>query len=562
MKKRTENILLSSGIFLLLIIFLGAVFLFDWYRSSGIKCSINQLSDSSFMVIFKDFYGDSLYIGTPARFEYYCYHNDKLIASNRKDYVYNLTVKGAMPVALTLRNINYSVNQGDTLLFNTVEKYDIDEFESKVHFFTENTLRHSELPLFFTSNLPVVVIRTDTFLNDNLKHTGSFHFFSGNQENNILTDKPSLESRILIKVRGETSRSFPKKQYAVYFLKKNGNKKKIRLGDLPEDHEYVLNGPYIDVSEIRNALTYALYNKMGHWAPHTMFVELVINNDYRGLYLLTEKIKRTKIGLPKCDSICPASFMVKIDKPKEGWWEKGCFRLKNNEYIQEQNDRDLHYYFMTVCPKYEKGKTCVSGIYHQFDSVSKLIAAKRFDSVGKILDYETMIDYSILNELSKNVDAYRISTFFYKYPGGKLNAGPPWDYNFSYGVIDIEGGQDYKGFMFDNSITLFWWRYLYHYDEPFRSFYRKRWKELRNTVLSDKNLMKEINLMYSRIKNAAIRDYYKWGHIVRVKQNNNSEKVKYFKRHSEKYFDNSIYLIKNWILNRTGWIDEQIEHEQ
>jgi len=78
--------------------------------------------------------------------------------------------------------------------------------------------------------------------------------------------------------------------------------------------------------------------------------------------------------------------------------------------------------------------------------------------VGKILDYETMIDYSILNELSKNVDAYRISTFFYKYPGGKLNAGPPWDYNFSYGVIDIEGGQDYKGFMFDNSITLFWWR--------------------------------------------------------------------------------------------------------
>jgi hypothetical protein len=74
--------------------------------------------------------------------------------------------------------------------------------------------------------------------------------------------------------------------------------------------------------------------------------------------------------------------------------------------------------------------------------------------------------------------------------------------------------------------------------------------------------MKEINLMYSRIKNAAIRDYYKWGHIVRVKQNNNSEKVKYFKRHSEKYFDNSIYLIKNWILNRTGWIDEQIEQEQ
>ncbi len=532
---------MSFTVFILLLVFLFAVFRFDIYRNKGVEYSVEQVSDTSFIVIFSGIYGDSLYIGSPARFEYECLLNGEVVAENKKDYVFNFTVKGAMPVSLTLRNIGHEINEGDSLLFITASKHEKKDFEAKVRFFTENTLKHSEIPLFFTSKLPIIVISTDTFLNDNIKHTGTFHFFAGNgTENNILTDNPAVESRILIKVRGETSRSFPKKQYAVYFLKKNGNKKKVTLGELPQDHEFVLNGPFIDVSEMRNAFTYALYNKMGHWAPHTMFVELILNNDYRGLYVLTEKIKRTKVALPKCDSVCASAFMVKIDKPKEGWWERGCFRMKNNEYVTEKNDRDLHYYFMTVCPKYDNGKPCVGKIASVFDTVSKLIAAKNFDGVTTLLDYKTMIDFSILNELSKNVDAYRISTFFYKLPESKLRAGPPWDYNFSYGIIDIEGGLEPEGFMFDNTITLFWWRYLFHYDKDFAAMYIKRWNELRQNVLSDSQLIVDINNIYAKIKNAAVRDYEKWNH---------------------KDFNKSVENLKEWLLKRTEWIDKATEKQ-
>ena len=271
-----------------------------------------------------------------------------------------------------------------------------------------------------------------------------------------------------------------------------------------------------------------------------MFVELIVNNDYRGLYVLIEKIKKSKLGLPKCDTICKKSFMVKIDKPKEGWWEKGCFRLKNNEYVTEDGDRDLHYYFMTVCPKYKVGKECAFKIYSIFDTISILIARKQFEEIReKWLDYKTMVDFSILNEFSKNVDAYRISSYFHKLPMSKVRAGPPWDYNFSYGIIDIEGGLDTKGFMFDNHITFFWWRHLFHYDKVFAKMYANRWWTLRENILSNTEIEKNINLVYNKIKDAANRDCIKWSH---------------------KNFESSILELKGWMFKRTKWIDETIKN--
>ena len=52
----------------------------------------------------------------------------------------------------------------------------------------------------------------------------------------------------------------------------------------------ILYGPYEDQTLIRNALTYKLFEKMGHYAPRNKYCELFINDDYAGIYLLIEKI--------------------------------------------------------------------------------------------------------------------------------------------------------------------------------------------------------------------------------------------------------------------------------
>ena len=43
---------------------------------------------------------------------------------------------------------------------------------------------------------------------------------------------------------------------------------------------------------MRNFLAYTLSREMGHWAARCQFVEMVIDNDYRGVYVIEEKIKR------------------------------------------------------------------------------------------------------------------------------------------------------------------------------------------------------------------------------------------------------------------------------
>ena len=66
----------------------------------------------------------------------------------------------------------------------------------------------------------------------------------------------------------------------------------VELAGFPEEEDWIFYGPYSDKSLIRNVLIYDLSNQMGRYAVRTKFAELTLNNDYRGVYVLMEKIKR------------------------------------------------------------------------------------------------------------------------------------------------------------------------------------------------------------------------------------------------------------------------------
>ena len=56
------------------------------------------------------------------------------------------------------------------------------------------------------------------------------------------------------------------------------------------------------------------------------------------------------------------------------------------------------------------------------------------------INIQSFIDYIIISELSKDVDAYRLSLFFNKQSlnlGGEFSVGPVWDYNLSFGNVDF-----------------------------------------------------------------------------------------------------------------------------
>ena len=132
-----------------------------------------------------------------------------------------------------------------------------------------------------TSGLPVITIKAETELNAQKKVTAYM-------------EMDGYEGDIGIKLRGNSSLSFNQKKYTFELRDENGNEQDMSLLGLPAHSDWVLLAPYNDVSMVRDPLAFQLWREMGHWGPRTKMVELVFNGSYRGIYILSEAIKRSE----------------------------------------------------------------------------------------------------------------------------------------------------------------------------------------------------------------------------------------------------------------------------
>jgi hypothetical protein len=104
----------------------------------------------------------------------------------------------------------------------------------------------------------------------------------------------TYEGFIGIEIRGQSSQMFPKKQYGFETRDSENEDLDVSLLGLPEEEDWILHAPYSDKSLIRNALIYDLSRDIGRYSSRLVFVELILNNIYDGLYILMEKLKRDK----------------------------------------------------------------------------------------------------------------------------------------------------------------------------------------------------------------------------------------------------------------------------
>ena len=160
-------------------------------------------------------------------------------------------------------------------------KLDLSNIESEVITFYENETNETEennFPSMMISTISGQQIVDEPKINANLT---------------VIENKNEINYKIGIEVRGSSSQMFPKKSYG--FETKNEDWSEdvdVSLGGFPEEEDWILYGPYSDKSLIRNKLTFDLSNSIGYKASNVKFYNLYINNDYKGLYVLMEKIKR------------------------------------------------------------------------------------------------------------------------------------------------------------------------------------------------------------------------------------------------------------------------------
>ncbi len=297
-------------------------------------------------------------------------------------------------------------------------------------------------PVVFTSsNLPIVLINTGNLSiteSEILVNMGIIDNGSG-QRNDTSDVRNNYNGKTMIRIRGNTSKNFEKKSFSLETTDISGTEINVSLLGMPPESDWVLTASYTDKSLMRNSITYDLFRQMGNYAPRTKDVELFLNNEYRGIYALTEKPKRSddRINVSKLtqdENSYPeitGGYILKIDRTDEdGWYSLFGGNAQNNSsfYYQYVYPKDIA---ITVPQK--------NYINNFMDSLETIINSPTFadPTVGyqKYIDVESFIDFFIINELSKNVDAYRLSTYLYKDNisyGGKLHIGPVWDYDIAW----------------------------------------------------------------------------------------------------------------------------------
>ncbi|MGC6284879.1 MAG: CotH kinase family protein [Polaribacter sp.] len=416
------------------------------------------------------------------------------------------------------------------------------------------------------SNLPIMVISTDIDpatnapyeIPDEPKVLATMQLiYRPDGSRNYVSDisKPSFlnyNGRIGIELRGSSSQVLDKKPYGfTTLLEDNDTNNNVSLLGMPDENDWVLNALAYDPSMIRDYLSYTLAASMGNYAPRVKFIEVIVNDDYKGVYILTEKIKRdsNRLDLKKIDPTdtnvpdVTGGYIVKADKTTGG--DPVAWTMPN--YGGWDTDF-LHHY-----PKPEditvEQAIYIESVFRELETQTNPSNSSILNGYPTIIDIPSFVDYMIMSEFASNPDSYQFSTFFHKDKGGKLRAGPVWDYNLSYGNDLFVFGfyrsfYDVWQFDFENGGAKFW-KDLFQ-DSVFNCYVSKRWAELtaENGVLNYTTVAGLIDQYHELLAEAQVRELQRWPPIDGWPTVADQTK--------------NISAMKDWITNRINWMTSNL----
>jgi len=422
---------------------------------------------------------------------------------------------------------------------------------------------------FASSNLPIVVIKTspgETIVSEP-KITADLKIINnGTGQINYATDNGNIYSgKAGIEIRGRYSANLPQKPYGFETRDEEGNNLNVPILGMPEENDWVLTANYNDKTFLRNFLAFELFRKMGHYAPRTEYCEVVVNEQYQGIYLLGEKIKRDKNRVD----------IAKIN-PDENSGDDitGGYIFVNDYYTQSNswlsnysplNRPDGDVYFVYYDPKPEEltaiQKTYLKDFVSSFERVLYNPGFKdRSSGYMTYLDVNSFVDYFLIGELSRNVDAYKKSRFYFKdkdSKGGLIHSGPPWDYDWAWKDITencIHFNQtDGSGWAYRVNDCNNWpvppsWEIRLLQDDEFAGQIHDRYFLLRKTILDETYLNSVIDSVAILLKEAQERHYQKWKILgINVGTPEYGEQPDTFSGEIDKF--------KGWIARRLAWLD-------
>lgn len=456
-----------------------------------------------------------------------------------------------------LGNINNGQNPNGTwtlILYDTYAAADQG-------FLIDWSIRFSNNPakpyIFTSSNLPIVKLTTlGQPIVDDPKVPVQMQIIDNGPglRNDANQVNYAFEGRIMAELQGYTGVYESKKNYSFETVDPFGTQIDTSILGMPTESDWIFKSEYLDHTLIKNTVAYEMARRMGDYAPRTRPCEIILDGEYVGVYVLTEKVKRSKnrVDIAKLTpsdlsgSALTGGYIIEMninDDPND--WASEYPAI--NQATAPFNVEFKHVYpkSNTILPEQHD---YIRGYVDDFENA---LADNNFTDPAtgyrSYIDVGTFLDFLIVNEFSVNYDSYGRSTYMYKEKdtdGGKLKIGPPWDYDraMDYYVPDATSGWVWE-IAHPYWPYPFWWSRMWE-DGDYRHQLACRWTMLRQNTLRTDAFMGLIDSTAATLQEAQQRNFRIWNDL------------------GNSTYDVQIDSLKSFITRRLNWIDATLAEEQ
>ena len=379
-------------------------------------------------------------------------------------------------------------------------------------------LDDSEYPY---ANLPRLVIETDYFSqirNQDAKHPARLQIYG---------EKAPISEIMELSIKGRGYSSFsgmPKPSYTIKFSEKK------EILNMPIGKEWALIANSVDRSLLRNFITYKLYKQLSNrYSPRAEFVELFLNREYQGIYLLTETIKaeKNRVNIPNDENY----YLV----------EKGKYYKNTDTFIRTKSNR-----IFIIKSDNKNSPTAIEHLKIYLDSLEKILQVDR-SSIDKYIDIDDFIAYYWIQEFSKNYDGNFYKSIYFTIENNQvLKFGPVWDFDIAYGNTTNKSVNDANGWYVRDSP---WNRELLSEQR----IYKKMVDFWKQNLIHFESLQDTLTKYSLFLQKATINEFNRWPVLK-----NTGNKI-YSKDYN--HYNDAVSDLIEWINKRIQWINLNLEFE-
>lgn len=356
-----------------------------------------------------------------------------------------------------------------------------------------------------------------------------------------------------MKTRGNSTFGYMKKPYQIKFDSKTD------MFGMGKAKKWVLLANYVDGSFIRNKIVFDIAEEMGMpYVCKSVFVDLYINGDYKGVYQLCEKVE---IGSSRVPLEHDYGVLVEMESAKRVAEEDFWFTTQTTgkPFVYKEYNTDFE----------DAPAEDVAAVRSYLEAHINAIEDELYNNgkdwakIESLIDVDSFIQFYFINELAMNVDATLASTYFYMDgPDDVLHMGPLWDYDRSFGSYDYADSGYEQGAEADflKNITdcsdqyrVEWFKMLFQYPE-FVERVNEMYDETIAPAFDSDRINRTIDAYEDVLYDSLMKNYVDEGWAIF----HSISEAEFFsnERDAANYLNYTVNYIKNNIANRKAYLDK------